>query len=122
MIKKDFVKERYIRRRFRSKKKIKGTEERPRLVVFKSNKYIYVQAVDDINHNTVASASSLEKEVKQQLKSTKDIEAAKFVGNLIGKRLKEKNIETVVFDRNGYKYHGRVKALADSARESGLKF
>ena len=122
MIKKDFVKERYIRRRFRSKKKTKGSPDRPRLVVFKSNKYIYVQAVDDINRVTLASASSLEKELKTQLKSTKDIEAAKAVGNLIGKRLIEKEIKEAVFDRNGYKYHGRVKALADSAREAGLKF
>lgn len=122
MIKKDFIKERYIRRRYRSKKKIKGTSDSPRLVVFKSNRYIYVQAVDDINMVTVASASSLEKELKPKLKSTKDIEAAKAVGNLIGKRLIEKKIEKAVFDRNGYKYHGRVKALADSAREAGLKF
>ncbi len=122
MIKKDFVKERYERRRLRSKKKIKGTPERPRLVVFKSNRYLYVQAVDDINQTTIASASSLEKELKDELKSTKDKEAAKVVGNLIGKRLLEKKIDSVVFDRNGYLYHGRVKSLADGAREAGLKF
>ena len=122
MIKKDFIKERYIRRRYRSKKRTKGTAERPRLVVFKSNKYIYVQAVDDVSQKTIAAASSLEKDIKSELKSTKDMEAAKMVGTVIGKRLLEKNIEKVVFDRNGYKYHGRVKALADSAREAGLKF
>ncbi len=122
MIKKDFVKERYQRRRYRSKKKIKGTPERPRLVVFKSNKYIYVQAVDDINQTTLASASSLEKEFKEKLKSTKDKEAAKFIGKVVGERLLDKKVDTVVFDRNGYLYHGRVKALADGAREAGLKF
>ncbi len=122
MIKKDFVKERYLRRRKRSKKKTKGSEERPRLVVFKSNRYIYVQAIDDVSGKTIVSASSLESEIKKELKSTKDIEAAKKVGETIGKRLKEKSYETVVFDRNGYLYHGRVKALADAAREAGLKF
>ena len=122
MISKEFVKERYQRRRWRSKKKIKGTPERPRLVVFRSNRYIYVQAVDDINRVTLTSASTLEKELRGNLKSTKDIEAAKEVGKRVAERLKEKNIETVVFDRNGYKYHGRVKALADAAREAGLKF
>ncbi len=122
MIKKDFVKERYKRRRFRSKKKIKGTPERPRLVVFKSNKYLFVQAVDDKNQITLASASSLEKDLREKLKSTKNIEAAKTVGKLIGERLLGKQIESVVFDRNGYLYHGKVKALADGAREAGLKF
>ena len=122
MIKKDFVKERYLRRRKRSKKKTKGSEKRPRLVVFKSNRYIYVQAIDDVSGKTIVSASSLESEIKKELKSTKDIEAAKKVGEIIGKRLKEKSYETVVFDRNGYLYHGRVKALADAAREAGLKF
>ena len=122
MIKKDFVKERYLRRRKRTKKKTKGSEERPRLVVFKSNRYIYVQAIDDVSGKTIVSASSLESEIKKELKSTKDIEAAKKVGETIGKRLKEKSYETVVFDRNGYLYHGRVKALADAAREAGLKF
>ena len=122
MIKKDFVKERYLRRRKRSKKKTKGTSERPRLVVYKSNKYIYVQAVDDVTGKTIVSASSLENGIKKELKSTKDIEAAKKVGAIIGQRLKEKSFEKVVFDRNGYLYHGRVKALADAAREAGLKF
>ena len=122
MIKKDYIKERYQRRRYRSKKKTKGSENRPRLVVFKSNRYIYVQAVDDESGITIVSASSLEPDIKKDIKSTKDIEASKVVGKVIGERLLEKNIEKVVFDRNGYLYHGRVKALADSAREAGLKF
>ena len=122
MIGKDFVKERYLRRRKRSKKKTKGTPERPRLVIFKSNKYIYVQAVDDISGKTIISASSMEKDIKKDLKSSKNIEAAKKVGMIIGERLKEKSYKKVVFDRNGYLYHGRVKALADGAREAGLEF
>ena len=121
MITRHRIIKRYLKRRKRSKKN-KGTEERPRLVVFKSNRYIYVQAVDDSKGVTIASASSLEKEVKESLNSTKNIDAAKKVGELIAKRLIEKKIEKVVFDRNGYIYHGRVKALADAAREAGLKF
>lgn len=122
MIKKDYLKKRYQRRRYRSKKKTLGTGERPRLVVYKSNRYIYVQAVDDETGVTIVSASSLEPDIKKGVKSTKDIEASKTVGKIIGERLLEKKIEKVVFDRNGYLYHGRVKALADSAREAGLKF
>ncbi len=122
MIKKDYLKKRYQRRRYRSKKKTLGTGERPRLVVYKSNRYIYVQAVDDETGVTIVSASSLEPDIKKEVKSTKDIEASKIVGKIIGERLLEKKIEKVVFDRNGYLYHGRVKALADSAREAGLKF
>ena len=122
MIKKDYLKERYQRRRYRSKKRTKGCEEKPRLVVYKSNRYIYVQAVDDVSGKTIVSASSLEPDIKKDIKSTKDIEASKIVGKLIGERLLKKNIDKAVFDRNGYLYHGRVKALADSAREAGLKF
>ncbi len=122
MIKKDFLKERYQRRRYRSKKNTKGTEERPRLVVFRSNRYIYAQVVDDTTGKTIVSASSLEKEIKGGLKSSKDKEASKVVGKTIGERLLRKNIDKVVFDRNGYLYHGRVKSLADGAREAGLKF
>ncbi len=122
MITKKNLKDRDQRRKYRIKKKIKGTSERPRLVVFKSNRYIYVQAVDDTIGSTIASASALEKDFSSELKSKKDIEAAKFLGKLIGERLLGKSINSVVFDRNGYLYHGRVKALADSAREAGLKF
>ncbi len=121
MITRKKIIERYLKRRKRCKKN-KGTEERPRLVVFRSNRYIYVQAVDDTKGHTIASASTLEKDLRESLTSTKNIEAAKKVGELIAKRLLERNITKVVFDRNGYKYHGRVKALADAAREAGLKF
>ncbi|HLO69003.1 MAG TPA: 50S ribosomal protein L18 [Holophaga sp.] len=102
--------------------KVSGTPERPRLTIFKSLKRIYVQAVDDTQGVTVATASSLEKGLKETLKNGANIAAAKAVGESIAARLKEKGITAVVFDRNGYVYHGRVKALADSARAAGLQF
>jgi large subunit ribosomal protein L18 len=113
-----------IRRRIR--KSVLGTVARPRLAVFKSNKYIYVQVIDDAAAHTLAAASSLE--VKPEGKdggksaSTGSIEAAKLVGKKIAEKARAKGIESVVFDRGGYGYHGRVKALADAAREGGLKF
>jgi large subunit ribosomal protein L18 len=106
----------------RIRSRISGTSERPRLTIFKSLKRIYVQAVDDVQGVTLASASSLEKDLRGQLASGSNINAAKAVGSKIAARLLEKGITAVVFDRNGYVYHGRVKALADSAREAGLKF
>ena len=102
--------------------RISGTADRPRLTIFKSLKRIYVQAVDDTKGATVASASSLEKDLREKLSNGANIDAAKAVGASIAARLQEKGITAVVFDRNGYLYHGRVKALADSAREAGLKF
>ncbi len=113
-------------RREKTKKRIRGrisgTPERPRLTVFKSLKRIYVQAVDDTRGVTLAAASSLEKDLRAELKSGCNIHAAKAVGARIAARLLEQGIKAVVFDRNGYVYHGRVKALADSAREAGLQF
>lgn len=114
--------ERRDKTKARIRGRVDGTAERPRLTVFKSLKRIYVQAVDDAKGITVASASSLEKELREQVKSGANIEAAKAVGARIAARLKEQGITAVVFDRNGYVYHGRVKALADSAREAGLQF
>ena len=102
--------------------RMSGTPERPRLTIYKSLKRIYVQAVDDAKGVTLASASSLEKELRAELKNGANINAAKAVGARIAARLKEQGIQAVVFDRNGYLYHGRVKALADSAREAGLQF
>ncbi len=102
--------------------RVSGTPERPRLTIYKSLKRIYVQAVDDTQGITLAAASSLEKDLRGSLKNGANIEAAKAVGASIAARLKEKGITSVVFDRNGYVYHGRVKALADSAREAGLQF
>ena len=113
-------------RRQQTKKRIRGriagTPERPRLTIYKSLNRIYVQAVDDSKGVTLAAASSLEKELRTTLKNGANIEAAKAVGASIAARLKEKGITAVVFDRNGYVYHGRVKALADSTREAGIQF
>jgi large subunit ribosomal protein L18 len=108
------------RRHARVRKKIFGTAERPRLNVFRSNKHIYAQIIDDMKAVTIVSASTLDKEF--DLESTGNIEAAKKVGELVAKRALEKGIKKVVFDRGGYLYHGRIKALADAAREAGLEF
>ena len=105
----------------RIRKKINGTADIPRLAVYRSNKQIYVQVVDDLNRVTLLSACSKEKEIAAQT-GIKKIEQAKLVGKLLATKCKEKGIEKVVFDRSGYKYHGRVKSLADAAREGGLKF
>lgn len=104
----------------RIRKKISGSTERPRMTVFRSNKEIYVQLIDDLQGNTMLSASSREKGLAE-LEGSK-IEQSKRVGQLIAERAREAGIESVVFDRNGYLFHGRVKALADAAREGGLKF
>ena len=106
----------------RIRHKLSGTARRPRLAVFRSNKNMYAQIIDDDLGVTRCSASTLQKDVKADLQKTDDIEAAKAVGTMIAKRALEKGIEEVVFDRAGYIYHGKVKALADSAREAGLKF
>ena len=113
--------ERRSRIRMRIRKKISGTAEAPRLAVFRSNKQIYVQVVDDLNGVTILSACSKEKDVAAQ-SGIKKTDQAKLVGKLLAEKCKEKGIEKVVFDRSGYKYHGRVKSLADAAREGGLKF
>ena len=105
--------------KYRIRKRLSGSGERPRMTVFRSNRQIYVQLVDDMTGETLASASSKEKEIAVQKVSK--IEQAKLVGKRIAEKAKEKGISTVVFDRNGYLYHGRVKNLADAARESGLK-
>jgi large subunit ribosomal protein L18 len=105
----------------RIRKKINGTGEAPRLAVYRSNKQIYVQVIDDLKGVTLLSACSKEKEIATQ-SGIKKIDQAKLVGQLLATKCKEKGIEKVVFDRSGYKYHGRVKSLADAAREGGLKF
>jgi large subunit ribosomal protein L18 len=112
--------ERRLRIKRRIRKRISGTTERPRLTVFRSNKDIYVQFVDDSKGITLASASSLVKEIAEKTSINKT-EQARLVGQIAAKVALEKGITEVVFDRNGYLYHGRVKALADAARESGLK-
>ncbi|MHC1780356.1 MAG: 50S ribosomal protein L18 [Bacteroidales bacterium] len=108
--------------RMRIRKVVNGTAEQPRMCVFRSNKQIYVQLINDIDAVTLASASSLDKEIVQECKDKSGIEVAKLVGKLAAKRAIEKGIEKVSFDRGGYLYHGRVKSLADAAREGGLKF
>jgi large subunit ribosomal protein L18 len=110
------------RRHRRIRRKVRGTAERPRLAVFRSNQHIYVQAIDDANHRTVAAASTLDTDLKSELSSTATCEAAAKVGTLVAERLKQQGIEKVVFDRGGNLYHGRVQALADAAREAGLNF
>ena len=111
-----------IARHKRVRKTVKGTPERPRLNVYRSTNNIYVQIVDDINRITLVSASTIDKELKGTLSSTSNKDAAKKVGELAAKRALEKGIDTVVFDRGGYIYHGRIQELAEAAREAGLKF
>jgi large subunit ribosomal protein L18 len=113
--------ERRSRIRLRIRKKISGTAERPRIAVFRSNKQIYVQVVDDLNRVTLLSVSSKEKEIAAKT-GIKKTDQAKLVGKSLAAKCKEKGIQDVIFDRSGYKYHGRVKSLADAAREGGLKF
>jgi large subunit ribosomal protein L18 len=110
------------RRRLRIRQKINGTSERPRLSVFRSARHIYAQVVDDIAGSTVAHASTLSREVRTEVNEASKLDAAKKVGQAIAKLLLAKGIDKVVFDRNGYLYHGRVRALADAARAAGLKF
>ena len=99
-----------------------GTAQRPRLAVFRSNNHMYAQIIDDSVGHTLVSASTLQKEVRAELENTDDVAAAAHLGTVIGKKAVEAGIESVVFDRGGYIYHGKVKALADAAREAGLKF
>lgn len=111
-----------MKRHMRLRNKVAGTAERPRLNVYRSLSNIFAQVIDDAKGITLVSASSLEQAVKDQVKSTGSREAAALVGKLVGDRAKEKGIESITFDRGGYIYHGRVKALADGVREAGLKF
>jgi large subunit ribosomal protein L18 len=106
----------------RIRKNLSGTEMRPRLCVFRSNKHIYAQIVDDAKGTTLTAASTLDADTKAKVKNGGNIAAAKAVGQIVAKRALEKGISAVLFDRGGYIYHGRVKALADAAREAGLKF
>src|SRR5262245_25330862 len=110
------------RRKLRIRNKISGTAERPRLSVFRSLKHIYAQVVDDVAGSTVAHCSTLAKDVKGPANEANKSDAAKLVGKTIAAQLKAKGITKIVFDRNGYLYHGRIKALAEGAREGGLEF
>ena len=106
----------------RLRNRISGTAERPRLAVFRSNNHMYAQIIDDTVGNTIAAASTLDKDIKEAVEKTNNVAAAAQVGTVIAKRALEKGITTVVFDRGGYIFHGRVQELAEGAREGGLKF
>jgi large subunit ribosomal protein L18 len=105
----------------RVRKKVKGTDERPRLAVYKSSSHIYAQLIDDKKACTITSASTLDPAFRQKMNTTGNIPAAKLVGQILAERAREKGIEKIVFDRGGFIYHGRIKALAESVREAGLK-
>jgi large subunit ribosomal protein L18 len=118
----NFKKRARLKRKKRIRKNLVGTQERPRLSVFRSSKHIYAQVVDDTYGHTLVSASSMEKVVKEHPEFENKVAVAGFVGKLIGERATKKGISKVVFDRNGFLYHGRVKALSDGARGTGLDF
>ena len=111
-----------LKRKKSIRKRLSGTAERPRLSVFRSSRHIYAQLVDDVKGGTLVSAGSLEKDVRDMPKFESKVAMAEHIGKLLAERAKEKGIEAVVFDRNGFLYHGRVKALSSGAREAGLKF
>lgn len=122
MIKKPSKQDVRRKRHYRMRNFLSGTPEKPRLAVFKSNKHIYAQIIDDTVGHTLVAASTMEKDISSKIEKTCDKQAAKIVGDIIGKRALEKGITTVVFDRGGFAYHGKIQILADSAREAGLKF
>ncbi len=111
-----------VKKHKKIRNRFSGTAERPRLAVFRSNNHMYAQIIDDNAQHTLVAASTVEKEIRDQLEKTNNVDAAAFLGSVIGKRAVEKGIDTVVFDRGGYIYHGKIAALADAAREAGLKF
>ncbi|MDE6364331.1 MAG: 50S ribosomal protein L18 [Lachnospiraceae bacterium] len=110
------------KKHMRIRNRLSGTSERPRLAVFRSNNHMYAQIIDDTVGNTLVAASTVEKEVKAELKKTNDVEAAAYLGKVIAKRAMDKGITEVVFDRGGFLYHGKIAALAEAAREAGLVF
>ena len=111
-----------VKKHLKTRNRFSGTAERPRLSVFRSNNHMYAQIIDDEAATTLVAASTVEKDVKSELKKTNDVEAAAYVGTVIAKRALEKGIKEVVFDRGGFIYQGKIKALADAAREAGLEF
>ena len=111
-----------VKKHMKIRNRFSGTAQRPRLAVFRSNNHMYAQIIDDTAQNTLVAASTVEKEVKDQLEKTNNVEAAAYLGTVIAKRALEKGIDTVVFDRGGFIYQGKIAALADAAREAGLKF
>ena len=111
-----------VKKHMKIRNRFSGTAERPRLAVFRSNNHMYAQIIDDTVGNTLVAASTVEKEVKAELEKTNNVDAAAYLGTVIAKRAIEKGINTVVFDRGGFIYQGKIKALADAAREAGLEF
>ena len=111
-----------VKKHRRIRNRLSGTTACPRLAVFRSNNHMYAQIIDDTVGNTLVAASTLEKSVREELEHTNNVDAAAYVATLIAKRALEKGIDTVVFDRGGFIYHGKIQALADAAREAGLKF
>ena len=122
MIKKASRAEARIKRHYRIRNKINGTAQKPRLAVFRSNKHMYAQIIDDVCGNTLVSASTMESDIASKVEFTSTVAAAEAVGTAIAKKAIEKGITEVVFDRGGFVYHGKIKALAEAAREAGLKF
>jgi large subunit ribosomal protein L18 len=118
----NFKRQARLKRKKRIRKKLTGTTQRPRLSVFRSAKHIYAQVIDDTSGQTLAMASSLEKTVKEQDKFENKVALAGFIGKLVAERIMDKGIKQVVFDRNGFLYHGRLKAVSEGAREAGLSF
>ncbi len=115
-------KEARLKRKQRIRKKVAGSQERPRLSVFRSSKHIYAQVIDDVLGQTIVAASTMEKAVKDKSDFENKVSKASYIGKLVAERAKEKGVSNVVFDRNGFMYHGRVKALSDGARDGGLNF
>ena len=122
MVSKECRSEIRAKKHMKIRNRFSGTAERPRLAVFRSNNHMYCQIIDDVAGNTLVAASTLEKDVKAQCEKTNDVEAAKVLGTAIAKKALEKGIDTVVFDRGGFIYAGKIQALADAAREAGLNF
>ena len=122
MVSKESRQEIRAKKHMKIRNRFSGTAERPRLAVFRSNNHVYAQVIDDVAGKTLVSASTLEKDIKAELKNTDDTDAAIKIGEVVAKRALEQGIKAVVFDRGGYIYHGKVKALADAAREAGLEF
>ena len=122
MVSKQSKSELRVKKHERLRNRLSGTAERPRLAVFRSNSHMYAQIIDDTVGNTLVSASTAEKAVKAEIEKTNNVEAAAYVGTLVAKRAIEKGINTVVFDRGGFLYQGKIQALADAAREAGLQF
>ena len=122
MVSKESRQEIRVKKHRRMRNRLNGTAERPRLAVFRSNNHMYAQIIDDVAQHTLVAASTLEKEVNAELEKTNNVDAAAYLGTVIAKRAIEKGINTVVFDRGGFIYQGKIAALAEAAREAGLEF